>query len=134
MDKITETIKRRYNRTALVYDWMDFMISDTMRRQVIGMVRGRVLEVGVGTGKNLPFYPPECQVTGIDFSPGMLERAKKKLNHLHLISLCWKWTPKTLVLPIILSIRWSRLVFFVLFQMPSKDLQKSNEFANLKAK
>ena len=84
MDKMTETIKRRYNRTALVYDWMDFMISDTMRRQVIGMARGKVLEVGVGTGKNLPFYPPECQVTGIDFSPGMLERARKKTKALTL--------------------------------------------------
>ena len=35
----------------------------------------RVLEVGVGTGINVPLYPPTCQVTGIDLSPSMLEKA-----------------------------------------------------------
>lgn len=84
MDKNTETIKRRYNRTALFYDWMDFMIKDSTRREVIGMARGKVLEVGVGTGKNLAYYPPECAVTGIDFSPNMLERARRKAEKLNL--------------------------------------------------
>ncbi|WP_027364122.1 class I SAM-dependent methyltransferase [Desulfotruncus alcoholivorax] len=86
MDQVTETetIKRRYNRTALFYDWMDFMISDKLRKKVIGMARGQVLEVGVGTGKNLPFYPPGCTVTGIDFSPAMLERAKRRAEKLNL--------------------------------------------------
>jgi len=41
---------------------------------------GRVLEVGVGTGKNLPYYPAETEVTAIDFSPTMLERAGKKIE------------------------------------------------------
>jgi len=80
----TETIKRRYNRTAKFYDWMDFMINESVRKKIIGMSRGKVLEVGVGTGKNLPFYPPECEVTGIDFSPGMLNRAKKRAEQLNL--------------------------------------------------
>jgi len=39
---------------------------------------GRVLEIGVGTGKNLPFYPPGAQVTGIDLSDGMLARARER--------------------------------------------------------
>lgn len=76
MDQITETIKRRYNRTAKFYDWMDFMIKDSSRQKVIGMAQGKVLEVGVGTGKNLPFYPSNCEVIGIDFSSEMLKRAK----------------------------------------------------------
>jgi len=84
MDPVTETIKRRYNRTALFYDWMDFMISDNLRKKVIGMARGWVLEVGVGTGKNLPFYPPGCSVTAIDFSPAMLERAIRRAEKLGL--------------------------------------------------
>lgn len=38
----------------------------------------RILEIGVGTGLNLPFYPKNCEVTGIDFSQNMLEKAKEK--------------------------------------------------------
>lgn len=40
----------------------------------------RVLEVGVGTGLSLPHYPKGVWVTGIDVSPHMLERARKRLN------------------------------------------------------
>jgi ubiquinone/menaquinone biosynthesis C-methylase UbiE len=48
-----------------------------------------VLEIGVGTGKNIPYYPEDIEVTGIDLSPGMLKRAnqrltKKQENHLTL--------------------------------------------------
>lgn len=75
----TKIIINRYNRTAHFYDYMDFMISDTLRQRVIAMASGKVLEVGVGTGKNLKFYPPDCQVTGIDFSPGMLRKARERV-------------------------------------------------------
>ncbi len=40
----------------------------------------QALEVGVGTGKNLPYYPREVEITAIDFSPGMLKRARKKAS------------------------------------------------------
>ena len=36
------------------------------------------MEVGVGTGLALPLYPAHCQVTAIDFSEGMLEKAGKQ--------------------------------------------------------
>lgn len=74
----TEIIRKRYDRTSLFYDCMDWMISDKIRKKVIAMARGKVLEVGVGTGKNLKFYPPDCAVTGIDFSPGMLKKAAER--------------------------------------------------------
>ncbi len=35
----------------------------------------KVLEVGVGTGKNIPYYPDNVEVVGIDFSQGMLKKA-----------------------------------------------------------
>lgn len=38
----------------------------------------RVLEIGVGTGKNIPYYSGGLQVTGVDLSPGMLRHARKK--------------------------------------------------------
>ncbi|SDD71948.1 class I SAM-dependent methyltransferase [Sporomusa acidovorans] len=77
-DSQTETIRRRYNRTALFYDWMDKMISVKLRQKAIQQAEGKVLEIGVGTGANLEYYLPGCQVTGIDFSPGMLEKAMQK--------------------------------------------------------
>jgi len=52
----------------------------------------RVLEVGVGTGINLSLYPPDCSVTGIDFSSSMLEKAReraarKDIDHVRLLQM-----------------------------------------------
>lgn len=76
----TEIIRQRYNRTALFYDWMDKMIPVSLRKLAITQATGKVLEVGVGTGQNLPFYQGDCEVTGIDFSPAMLSKAKLKIE------------------------------------------------------
>ncbi|MBS4022798.1 MAG: class I SAM-dependent methyltransferase [Dethiobacter sp.] len=76
----TEKIKRLYNRTAVYYDWMDRMVSPKLRKKALSQAYGKVLEVGVGTGKNIPYYPEGCEVTAIDFSPGMLSKAMKKLH------------------------------------------------------
>lgn len=81
MDReLTEKIRRRYNRNAVFYDSMDRMIREAWRRRVIGKAAGNVLEVGVGTGKNLSYYNPAIctKVTGIDFSPGMLAKARPR--------------------------------------------------------
>jgi ubiquinone/menaquinone biosynthesis C-methylase UbiE len=43
-----------------------------------------VLEAGVGTGKNMPFYPPELDITAIDLTPGMLERARLRAQNLNI--------------------------------------------------
>ena len=40
----------------------------------------KVLEIGVGTGLSLPTYPRYCEVTGIDLSLQMLEKAQKKVK------------------------------------------------------
>jgi ubiquinone/menaquinone biosynthesis C-methylase UbiE len=39
---------------------------------------GRVLEVAIGTGRNLPNYPPGAIVTGIELSPAMLSIARQR--------------------------------------------------------
>ena len=44
----------------------------------------RALEVGVGTGKNLPYYPRNVKVSAIDLSPRMLDKAQKKASDLGL--------------------------------------------------
>lgn len=71
----TTAIRKRYNRTAAYYDLLDRMFAASLRKRVLALARGEVLEVGVGTGANLPYYPPGCEVTAIDFSPAMVARA-----------------------------------------------------------
>ena len=84
----TENIRRRYNRAAVCYDLMDAMMEWRLfrreRERLLSNTEGRVLEVGVGTGKNLPWYPKEIELTGIDFSPGMLARAQHRAERLGL--------------------------------------------------
>ena len=76
-------VRERYDRTARHYDimtWpMEVMAMDRYRSRLIAEVEGaRVLEVGVGTGRNLSLYPDAVQVDAIDFSPRMLERAQRR--------------------------------------------------------
>jgi ubiquinone/menaquinone biosynthesis C-methylase UbiE len=52
------------------------------REKLWSRVRGKTLEVGVGTGKNLSFYPKGARVTGIDLSGRMLIRARDRARRL----------------------------------------------------
>ncbi|WP_182200966.1 class I SAM-dependent methyltransferase [Paraliobacillus salinarum] len=82
--KLTETIKKRYDRVSKIYDSMDAMIKESWRKGLLKNISGNVLEVGIGTGANLPFYSGDLHLTGIDFSPGMLARVKQKADKLEL--------------------------------------------------
>jgi ubiquinone/menaquinone biosynthesis C-methylase UbiE len=75
----TEIVKQRYDRIAFIYDYMDLIVTKKQRIEMLKMVRGEVLEVGVGTGRNLPLYPPGSSVTGIDISPAMLNKARQRI-------------------------------------------------------
>jgi phosphatidylethanolamine/phosphatidyl-N-methylethanolamine N-methyltransferase len=72
-----------YDKLAKVYDLVFGPTLHPGRMQAIkrmGIGAGdRVLEVGVGTGINLSLYPRKCQVTGIDFSASMLEKARERV-------------------------------------------------------
>jgi ubiquinone/menaquinone biosynthesis C-methylase UbiE len=46
-----------------------------LRSALLRKARGHVLEVAIGTGINLQYYPPSCQITGMDLVPEMLEQA-----------------------------------------------------------
>lgn len=81
-DQATETTRRRYNRLSRGYDLMEWAVErrafESYRRRLWPLVEGpRILEVGVGTGKNIPYYPAGAAVTGIDLSPGMLAKARR---------------------------------------------------------
>lgn len=81
---LNEKIKNRYNRVSKVYDSMDKMMKEDWRKDLLKNVSGNVLEVGIGTGANLPYYPEGVHLTGIDFSPKMLAKARKRVDALSL--------------------------------------------------
>jgi ubiquinone/menaquinone biosynthesis C-methylase UbiE len=75
-------VAKRYNRISRFYDILEnlpekFLFS-RWRRMLWDYPSGKILEVGVGTGKNIPYYPSGVEVTAIDISEGMLERARRR--------------------------------------------------------
>lgn len=81
----TETTIKRYNRIAPFFDVMEGLMELAMfnnwRKKIWNKVIGeKILEIGVGTGKNFPFYPVGRKITAIDFSDKMLTRARKKAS------------------------------------------------------
>lgn len=81
--ELQEVTNRRYDRTSRMYDLYDRPMDllggvGRRRRRLLSRARGRVLEVGVGTGRNLDTYPDGIQLTGIDASKGMLGRARQR--------------------------------------------------------
>lgn len=79
----TAAARARYDRIAAIYDLIEAPMErgrfPRWRQKLWAQVKGpRVLEVGVGTGKNFDYYPPNVEITAIDFSPKMLERARRR--------------------------------------------------------
>jgi ubiquinone/menaquinone biosynthesis C-methylase UbiE len=76
--------RKRYDRIAFLYDFMEAPLErmrfSTWRKRLQAGIKGeRALEVGVGTGKNLAYYPEDVRITAIDLSPRMLARARRKV-------------------------------------------------------
>jgi len=86
--KETQKTRARYQRISTLYDFMEILPErryKPWRERLWSLVKGpNVLEVGVGTGKNMPFYPNGLQITGIDLTPGMLDRARIRADDLKL--------------------------------------------------
>ena len=77
-------VERVYEKLANVYD---LVFGPTLHPgRLVAIERmgirpnDRVLEVGVGTGINTTLYPSNCQVTGIDLSSSMLEKARERVK------------------------------------------------------
>jgi ubiquinone/menaquinone biosynthesis C-methylase UbiE len=49
-----------------------------LKRKLLANARGRVLEIGIGTGLSLPHYPPDVELVGVEPSPPMLKRARRR--------------------------------------------------------
>ena len=70
-DKTAETVRRRYNRIAPLYDLMEGLVESSRyakwRHLLWSKVEGTgILEVGVDTGKNFPCYPLDTDAVAID--------------------------------------------------------------------
>ncbi len=81
MGERVDPARLRYDRNARMFDFMDSMFGARLavrKHELVGTTRGRVLEVGVGTGQSLTHYPEGVELVGIDISPRMLERAKMR--------------------------------------------------------
>ena len=74
----TASVRDAYRRWAPIYDLTFGKIAEA--GQIINRRRGRVLEVGVGTGLSLPNYGSHLTITGIDLSPEMLAKAGAKVE------------------------------------------------------
>jgi ubiquinone/menaquinone biosynthesis C-methylase UbiE len=78
----------KYDRFARWYDWVegvpDLLGVSKLRQRLLRRASGRVLEVAVGTGKNLRYYPPGCRIIAVDLSREMLDVARKRATNLSL--------------------------------------------------
>lgn len=81
----------KYNRISVIYDLIEMPVEIFLygkwRKEALSNLKGRILEAGVGTGRNLEYYPAGTQVTGIDNSKGMLDKAREKARRMKKVNL-----------------------------------------------
>ncbi|MBI5292222.1 MAG: class I SAM-dependent methyltransferase [Chloroflexi bacterium] len=81
-ERATALTRARYQRLSTIYDLVEGLAETRYRpwrEKLWKLVSGpRVLEVGVGTGKNMLFWPKGIRMTAIDLTPGMLEFAHRR--------------------------------------------------------
>lgn len=78
-----ESVAGAYDRWAPVYDLVFGGVFKSGRAQTAeaaNRIGGRILEAGLGTGISLPLYRSDCRLTGIDLSPSMLDKARKRVQ------------------------------------------------------
>jgi len=77
------SLRAKYNITAMFYDILDYpweRIYREWRPWLLGDLRGKVLEAGVGTGRNFRHYHQSVELTGVDLSDVMLRKAARKVK------------------------------------------------------
>ncbi len=79
--------QRYWDKHSASYDkqmrFFDRVLFGDSRAWVCSQAAGDTLEVGIGTALNLPLYPPQIRLTGVDISPAMLKIAENRARQLH---------------------------------------------------
>ena len=90
----------RYQRIARFYDLLDAPFEHGRYRHIRPLMfqglSGRLLDAGIGTGRNIQYYPVGADVVGIDLSPAMLARAEERARTLRRNVVSTGWTLRTL--------------------------------------
>lgn len=71
----------QYPWAAWLYDIVDYpweRLYRHWRGNLVGDLQGKVLEAGVGTGRNLPYYSDQAEVWAVDLYPAMLSQAERR--------------------------------------------------------
>ena len=106
MEITKQKVRELYEKHSKYYDltaFLDKIFLGNKRKYLLSKAYGKVLEVGAGTGRNLPLYNEKCDVTAVDLTSAMLEVAKKraaklnrkvksfllKMMHLTQLSILW---------------------------------------------
>ena len=78
--------RRNWDKKSRTYDkqmgFFDRHLFGNSRTWACTKATGNVLEVAVGTGLNLPAYPNDIALTGIDWSDAMLDIARSRATEL----------------------------------------------------
>ena len=82
----TERVLRVYEKEAHKYDremrFFDRLLFAGGREWVCAQATGEVLEIGIGTGRNLPHYRDDVRLSSVELSPAMLEIARARAHEL----------------------------------------------------
>jgi ubiquinone/menaquinone biosynthesis C-methylase UbiE len=82
----TERVRRIQDKTAPRYDrrigLFERVLFGGAREWVCSQAKGEVLEIAVGTARNLPFYRDDVRLTGVELSPEMLAIARERQSEL----------------------------------------------------
>lgn len=76
-----ESTKRKWDFSSGFYDLLAYGPERRWaphKRELFANMNGKVLFVAVGTGQDIPFFPPGRDIVGIDISPRMLAKAKTR--------------------------------------------------------
>jgi ubiquinone/menaquinone biosynthesis C-methylase UbiE len=78
----SQRVRDIFEREAPKYDrqigFFEKVLFGGGREWVCSQAEGEVLEIASGTGRNLPFYPPSVRLTMTEFTPAMLELARRR--------------------------------------------------------
>jgi len=83
-----QEIARKYDRFAPWFDFIEGIMNllgmRKLRKHILRNASGKILEVAVGTGKNLPYYPRSSRIVAVNLSSEMLRRARRRATELRI--------------------------------------------------